>query len=288
MNVIEEHMDDWYLQCIPDDGGRISVLRYSGQDLITTGPPAFKAPGKFLGEYETRPVFGYDDCFPTVDPCSYPGQSGTLRDHGELCWEKWQVRPLGNRLICTVDCPNPDVAFSRILEFSGNTLQWKFEVTSRSVTGLPFLHVMHALMPLKNLQSLDLPLFDRILDESTSAELDLNKPRELNGFLMNTEPGRFRMLLMKNPEQGFVRLGLKERFMIEIGYPVELFPTLGIWWNNLGYPDEEGIRRAEYAFEPIPGSCSDLSRSFADGSYLLAEPGKPVNWEINWVIKMER
>ena len=54
----------WHIQCIPEDGARISILKYDGYDLFTGNPSAFKPPEKFIGEFETRPVYGYDDCFP--------------------------------------------------------------------------------------------------------------------------------------------------------------------------------------------------------------------------------
>jgi hypothetical protein len=72
---------------------------------------------------------------------------------------------------------------------------------------------------------------------------------------------------------------------LKIGFDHRVFPTLGIWWNNGGYP-EGGRLRTECAFEPIPGSCSDLSKSFDDGVYLSVDQGKPLVWEITWTISL--
>jgi hypothetical protein len=68
----------------------------------------------------------------------------------------------------------------------------------------------------------------------------------------------------------------------KVAYNIDLFPTLGIWWNNSGYPDEKGLHRSEFAFEPIPGSCSNLEISVKNGIYLKAEAGKSISWDINW------
>jgi hypothetical protein len=65
----------------------------------------------------------------------------------------------------------------------------------------------------------------------------------------------------------------------------KIFPTVGIWWNNGGYPREEGLKRIECAFEPIPGTCSNLSKSIKDGYYLSVEAGKSFCWEIGWTIE---
>jgi hypothetical protein len=284
MDIIETQIENWHLKCIPEDGGRISVLQFAGQDLLTPGPLYFRTPLKDHGEFETRPVYGYDDCFPTVDLCRYPGQEKNGRDHGELCWQKWQVKAEDNSLNCRVDCHNPRAIFNRTLVFDRNILKWKFSVINLSNSGFAFLHVMHALMPLMNLQGFELPGYQNIMDEITCRNLDLRHPRKLTRFLMEMNPGKFRMLLVKNPEQGLIKLEFKDGTTLLIDYPVDLFPTLGIWWNNQGYPDEDGLRRMEFAFEPIPGSSSSLEQSFKEGRYLFAEPGIPLKWEINWTL----
>ncbi|NQT91889.1 MAG: hypothetical protein HQ559_03940, partial [Lentisphaerae bacterium] len=63
----------WEVECVAGDGGRISRLSFAGRDLLT-GPPAdFRPPTLDYGTYEERPVYGYDDCLPTVVACEYPG-----------------------------------------------------------------------------------------------------------------------------------------------------------------------------------------------------------------------
>jgi hypothetical protein len=92
------------------------------------------------------------------------------------------------------------------------------------------------------------------------------------------------MLLLKEIRDGALVIGFKNDLTLRICFDKILFPTLGIWWNNAGYPDEEGLGRTECAFEPIPGICSDLSKSYTADSYLSAEPGETFSWEIEWKI----
>ena len=147
MEILKADFDNWHIEYIPDDGARIAALRYAGHDLLSSPPVSFRSPERFYGEYETRPVYGYDDCFPTVDPCLCPGGEYQCRDHGELCWQKWITEINGNCLICSTDCLHPRVNFKRILRFERNSLIWRFEVTSLSEERSVFLHVMHALLP---------------------------------------------------------------------------------------------------------------------------------------------
>ena len=282
---VKKYFGNWYIECDPDDGARIQVLKYAGNDLLTVKPELFKAPLKFTGEYETRPVYGYDDCFPTVDTCTYPGKPDICRDHGELCWQQWKFEDYDNKLIFETDCLRPNVKFRRILEFHGSKLLWKFEVVNCSEEKVIFLHVMHALLPLQNIQKLNLPEYGRIIDEIHSKELVLENSQDLVSDLFNIKSGDYKMLLLSKLKGNRIRVGFESDLALSITFDKEIFPTLGIWWNNAGYPAEEGLERIECAFEPIPGSCSDLSKSFSDGIFLETDPGKSISWEISWEVE---
>ncbi len=285
MKIIEADFGNWHIQCLPEDGGRISILKYAGQDLLTLNHPAFKPPDKFYGEYETRPVYGYDDCFPSVDPCIYPDEQFECRDHGELCWQKWQVNTNNNSLICYTKCDKPRVAFKRTLEFSKNKLTWRFEVTNESNKKINFLHVMHSLLPLERIESIQLPAFGKIAEENKKVDPYLKNAHEVANHLLSIKDGTYVMLLLKEISEGSIKLGLHKGITLHMSFDINLFPTIGIWWNKAGYPDEEGMQRTECAFEPIPGTCSNLSESFRNGVYLSVGRGKVFSWEIKWEIE---
>ncbi len=284
MKVIEADIYNWKIECMPWDGARISLLQYKGTDLLTKSFQTFRPPEKNYGEYEIRPVFGYDDCFPTVDPCVYPSGFFECRDHGELCWNRWQARFTDNVLYCYTKCCKPKVTFRRSLEFTENAISWQFEVFNLSGDDLPFLHVMHALMPLTAIGDIGFPGFGSLVDESTGDDTGLKSPEEVRDFLLSLDRGSYRMLLLRNINRDYITVGFRNSLKLRIDFPSDLFPTLGVWWNNAGYPDEEGLRRNECAFEPIPGTCSNLSKSFTEGAYLKIQPGKSLKWEITWKI----
>ncbi len=285
MKNFKADFENWQIECIPEDGARISVLKYAGMDLLTACPPAFNPPEKFYGEYETRPVYGYDDCFPTVDPCFHPEDNFNYRDHGEICWTEWKVNADENNLYCSADCIIPRVVFKRTLKFCRNKLTWKFEVINKSGKKISFLHVMHALMPLDIVQFIKVPGFAETLDEIKSHLYHHKDPQELTQHLLGVKKGTFEMLLLRDIDNGSVKIGFMTGITLQINFDSKMFPTLGIWWNNSGYPDENGLQRCECAFEPIPGLCSNLSKSYEKGIYLSAGPEETLYWEIDWVIE---
>ncbi len=287
MKKTDLNFENWQVKCIPDAGARISLLKYKGFNLLTSEPAYFNTPLKDYGEYETRPVYGYDDCFPSVDACLHPVDGFRIRDHGQVCWMSWQTEIHDNKLICTADCDKPKSLFTRTLEFYKDTLIWKFEISNKSRDPLVFLHVVHPLMPLREISKIEVPAFEKVFDEVTSKEQGINSSTELNTCLLNIKPGNFKMLLLTNVHEGFINLSFLNGLKIRMVYDRKLFPTIGIWWNNCGYPDEKGLQRCECAFEPVPGTNSNLEKSFKDGVFLTVDPAGTFNWELTWRITKE-
>ena len=280
---METDYGKWHIEYTPEDGARISALRFDGYDLLTEQVPGFRPPESFAGEFETRPVFGYDDCFPSVDACISPDTGISIRDHGELCWLPWKVSRAHDGLIFSVDCEAPSVSFVRTLAFDENSILWKFRVRNRSEKKVSFLHVMHALFPLQSIAGFQLPGCASIFDEIMLQDSGLIDPSELTRFPDGIPVGGYAMLLMRDISEGEFVLVFDSGKKLTVRFDKTMFPTLGIWWNNSGYPGS-GVLRSECAFEPIPGNYSDLAKSYLDGRCLETGPSGECCWEISWTI----
>lgn len=282
--VVEEiHICDWYIESIPDDGGRISRLSYKGNELLCRAPSAFRSPSKDYGLYETRPVYGYDDCFPTVDKCKFPcAPEFDVPDHGELCWRKWALEKNGNVLIYKTASRNLPIEFTRKLVFSGNSLTWNFEISNNGSIPIPFLHVMHPLMPLASVNGFKMPEFSSAYDEVNQREAFFTDAKALEKHLKNISSGKFSMLILRGVKAGRMNVNFKFPLRLEIVFPEKQFTSIGIWWNNSGYPAEPGLERCECAFEPIPGDSSSLESNFKERKYLSVEPGGILSWYVEW------
>jgi hypothetical protein len=232
-----------------------------------------------------RPVYGYDDCFPTVDPCVFPeGEQFAIPDHGELCWMKWRVVAKGTKLTCEVSSRHLPVLFNRTLVFGDTSIDWLFEIRNEGDVPLPCLHVMHPLMPLNQVTGLFLPDFEFVFDEINGAELDGNDPKQFAQRLLNRPSGSVDMFLLRGIGEGRFEIAFREGPRLEVNFPIKLFPTIGIWWNRGGYPDEESCRRMECAVEPIPGTTSSLTMSHKDGVNLRVQPRQSLRWTVTWEI----
>ncbi len=178
--------------------------------------------------------------------------------------------------------PVPHVAFNRNLSFQGNSLIWTFKVVNLTDSILHFLHVMNPLMPLKEITDIEVPLFKDVVNEYNPSEINFSTPGDFNRQMLTVKQGDYMMVILKNTVKGRIKLGFSKGYRLIIEYDELMFPSLGIWWNNAGYPFGEGLERTECAFEPIPGTCSNLERSFREGVSLYAAPYGTVSWKIIW------
>ena len=284
MNPLVNRFGRWSIESLPLDGGRICYLAYDDLVLLTTAPTEFHSPIKDYGKYETRPVFGYDDCWPSVSSCKFPGSSWLIPDHGELCWLPWEVSQRPTGVLFRVESMRLPATFERELEFCGNSLTWHFRITNSGPLPLPCQHVMHPLLPLRSISSMVLPNFESVSNATKARELIFCKPAEVADFLISQRPGTAIMLYLHNIREGRLVLGLTGGTDLTISFPVSTFRSLGIWWNNLGYPDEHGCHRSECAFEPIPGSTSHLDCEYKERSCLFIQPETTYSWDCQWQI----
>lgn len=267
---------------MPDDGARLRRLSYRRQELLTPPPDSFRPPRHDFGLYEKRPVYGYDDCFPTVDPCHYPATNLRVPDHGELCWLRANYSAFDRGLKCVFISRILPLIFEREMIFDKNCLSWIFTAVNTGRKALPFLHVMHALMPVSRVRKINLPAFAKIIEEPTGRQLGPNKTRDIEKEILSSPAGRARMFLLCGVKEGFFRMHFHGGLNISVSYDSAIFPTLGIWWNKSGYPDEPGLARDECALEPIPGASSSLKSAYRLGKCLFAPANGTLVWRIDW------
>lgn len=274
----------WHVEYRLEDGGRLSRIAYGDYDLLTTPPSSFRPPADKHGQFENRPVYGYDDCFPSVGACSFPGSQASIPDHGELCWLAWELSEAPNGLTFFVRSRLLPVVFKRKMLFTDSSIIWKFAVLNGGKDVLPFQHSMHPLIRTDEIKRIELPGFESVFDWNRNQLLNRMTPGELRDFLLRRPKGTAEMLFLRNIKTGDLGWTYSNGLSVRMKFPLEYFPTVGIWWDNGGYPDEDGIRRNECVFEPTPGYTSLLTQAYADGNCLTVDPGKRFDWQISWEV----
>jgi hypothetical protein len=205
-------------------------------------------------------------------------------DHGELWRLPAKCQVSDKSLQCVFTSRIWPIVFERRMIFNGRRLTWVFTVINNGRKPLPLIHVMHPLMPLSSVSRMEWPVFDTAVDEVSGKEIALQSGREVRVYLLGIKKWRAKMVLLRGVKKGSFRISFRSGLCLTVDYDCKLFPTLGIWWNNSGYPEEEDIARCECAFEPIPGHWSSLARSYREGNCPFAPAGGKISWRIEWQI----
>ncbi len=154
---------------IPELGGKIASLELGGRQWLWTNPSIpYGAPKRGASYVETAESGGYDECLPSIAPCTLPKTAesfaGTIvPDHGDL----WSQRP-------TIELATAPDAHEATMTWRGATMPFRFrrivrvestgEVVMRYAlknegsVRMPFIWAAHVLLPLTSSTRLALPI----------------------------------------------------------------------------------------------------------------------------------
>ncbi|NSW58346.1 MAG: hypothetical protein HPY44_20245 [Armatimonadetes bacterium] len=279
---------DWEVEC-DLDGGRLTRVCWRGHSLLT-GPHmpggTFTPPDPKWGEYETRPVFGYDDCWPSLEVSLWPGRDRTVRDHGEVCWLPWEIDAGQDALRGTVADSGGEWSFARVLSCDAGALRFDFTVANTGSRPLAMSWAGHALAPPGNVRYLDLPTCRHIRwewpQERATGDTGVQSA-DVWPFLRELE-GQAVMLVLDHCAAPVVTVGLDgARWTLAIE-GVER-PSLGLWYNPGAYPPEPGLEREEFGLEwMLTPECS-LQDAAANGNAMMVAPRDELRWAVTWSVK---
>lgn len=275
---------DWQVECDPQ-GGRLTRVRWRGRDLLTRPHlpgGVFTPPAPKWGEYETSPVFGYDDCWPSLEVSDWPSRGRDVRDHGELCWLQWAVGATYEALTATATDPAGEWRFARVLSCVEGALRFDFNCVNTGARPLAMSWAGHALTPTSGVRDLALPACVAVRqDFPVSAELPA---AGVWPHLCGLPEGTALMLVLTDCQSPVVSVNLDG-----LCWTLKLSgadrPALGLWYNRRGYPPGEGLARDEFGIEWMLTPECLLKDAVSHGSAWILAPGESRWWSVTWTIE---
>lgn len=272
---------DWEVEC-EGHGGRLARVAWRGRELLTPAPPQ-GAAGEQWGEYEKRPVFGYDDCWPSLEVSAWPGRDRAVRDHGELCWLPWVLAATEQALVGTVSEPG-EWTFARTITVADGALRFDLAVSNDGSRPLVMGWAGHALTLPARVTGMELPACDAVTREWPRPEPPHPWPSEIWQRLLGMPRGAAVMLVLRNCHAPVFTLALDGmRWRIEIENVSR--PSLGLWYNNAGYPPEHGLEREEFGLEWMLTPECLLEDAAASGSAVTLSAGETFPWAVTWTLE---
>ncbi|MDD5017890.1 MAG: hypothetical protein PHO15_07325 [Eubacteriales bacterium] len=275
-NVKAIRLENDYLSVgvLPVNGAKVFSLynRITGREYMTQAVSQQYAELKFGEEYIQAEVSGFDDCFPTVDPCvyaDYPWEGTPIADHGETCQLKWDYALHDSGVDMEVHGVRFPYVLRKSLRFKDDkTLRIEYEAKNCCAYDMKFIWTGHIMLNAQEGGRIILPY-----EQGARAKIvfsfneRLGKPGDIvewpSDFAKDGEKQRFDVTAKRNPNGNNYKLSFIDRikkgefiYQYPDGDSVRLlFPQQRISYMNIWVNEGSAFGLHSIAPEPSFGSC---------------------------------
>ena len=265
-------------------GARVTSLlsRHDNREWLRQANSASEIPAPQYGAtFTDTNHFGWDEMFPTVDPCLFPAEpflGNSVPDHGELWQLEWDVVASSpSALHQRVTSERFSYTFDRRLRITNATLRCDYECKVDADIPVPMLWAMHP--------QFDMHVGSRVtLDREFETVLDTSDATAVHevSWLGNLEVERDvledgdRMIYLQPDGDAHEAtiIDLSGSFL-KLSWDNQFAPYFGVWLDRGRYTQGSVV-----ALEPTNGFFDDLARAHVDKTIRYFEPGVPTSW---WV-----
>lgn len=277
---------DWEVACEPQ-GGRLARLAWRGTNLLTEPHlpgGVFTPPAAEWGEYETRPIYGYDDCWPSLEVSAWPGRERMVRDHGELCWLAWDATVTDEALTATVCDPEGAWTFTRQVSVVEAALRCDFAATNTGAEAFPMTWAGHALVPPQRVSDLELPPAAKLRQDWPVASPGAAPVTVAEVWPWLRSQSEAVMLVLERCAEPTVRW-VQDGRRCALTFAAPVTPSLALWYNPGAYPPGAGLARQEFGIEWLLTPECLVQDAVAGGTAIVLAPGETYRWTVTWNIE---
>ncbi len=290
---------------VPALGGKITSIEIAGREWLWRAPVSPpRAPNSDAAYGATGNGGGFDECFPTIAPCTLPSDAAglgglTLPDHGEL-WSRPASFTLDTRddgTYATTEWLGERMPyrFTRTIVARNDSVEMHYRVANEGAQRLPFIWCAHPLFPLTKQTRLEIPDGTRVRVWSQrdialgSPGTELRWPRAVVGgkFVDLSRPyavaRSYACKLFLEPSMGHAAIE-EDGARLEVSFDTTRVPFLGVWIDKGAW---SLIRRGRavrvLGLEPgigAPDSLSEAIRTWKSAGWV--EEGEVREWSVAW------
>lgn len=278
---------------IPESGGKIQSIcdkSYDKELLVQSDDPCFKR-SNYDSEYACGDVSGFDEIFPTIEPCFFPNgpwQGIRVPDHGEVWALPWSHSVNDNALTLHVHGVRFPYRLEKKIRFlRDKAFRISYHAENLSDFELPFIWAPHALWLCDEDMRIVLPPSVKKVISTCSLPNRLGLFGTIHDWPQTIVSGESydicqiypkyegkceKYYAMGDQSEGWCALqGTTTGYTIGMSYPINKVPYLGVW---------EGIMNGRYvtALEPCTGALDALDTAMQWGKARSIQPHSSYDW----------
>jgi len=271
------------LEALPTAGGKISSLfdRARGEEWLWTNPWLHVREPAYGESYVGSLDFGgWDEIFPSVDPCRIATPSGEawVPDHGDLVQLPWCVVSSGpEHWEMEVEGKSLPFLFRRRVVLEGRGIQFHYSVENRAAFAFPWLWCAHPLVPLDAGLSLEAGADFQVLSAYSAASELKGRRVSWNELPPRTERWAAK-LFSEMGAVSQVRIRKGTGASLDLSWNPSEIPYLGLWVNNGGWSGCGSEPYFNLGIEPSTLPVDNLAN--AENPPVL-QPGETRRWTLN-------
>jgi galactose mutarotase-like enzyme len=302
--------DAMELVVLPELGGKILSLksRATGRNWLWQNPfLRLHRPPADVSSYGAYDFGGWDEVFPTVDPCRVLNSAWSARpltDHGELWWRPWQIheteciRDTSAKLVMSVDDPSLPCYFERTITLlAGHSLlTTDYKLVNRSGAPMPFIWAAHLLLAIEPGDLVHLPTGTRV---TSTAHLNVNLMPNRDSFdwplatladgkqidfslIPGADAGYAVKLFAENLALGSVEVEHSESAeRLEFAFDPAVTPYIGMWMNFAAWSGADTLPYFNIGIEPTSCNSDNLERAYLCGQAPMLEANESRRWKLS-------
>lgn len=275
---------------LPEVGGKIAQIHYKASQCNLLIPPQRPyRPIPIDGDWLKHDTSGMDDCFPNVAAGTYPEppwSGAKLPDLGEWTHLVWSIEKSerGELVMRAEGHALPYTAIKAIRFADEHTLHFSYSVVNHGPHSFRYLWSAHPLIAVGERFELEFPHGDLTFRLFPPTADSFTWPNFKGTQLSNDwiPSGTTLKIFVTGFSQGTCELALPNH-TLRFAFDTHVLPSVGIWFNNFGFPRDGNRPFRCIAVEPCTTS-SDLLDHLDASAYAQVPPRATALWEMQLTI----
>jgi galactose mutarotase-like enzyme len=251
-----------------------------GREWLLQPPAAAVDQTHYGARFTDTAVYGWDEMFPTIDPCRYVGEDVTLPDHGEVWSKPWDILDVSpSSLTCATDGVALQYRLTRTIDVTDRHVTLRYRLSTKRPQGMAALWAAHpqfAVLP-GTILALPTNLTDLTAHrEDDPSRADNVELRESGLDWRTVAASGTGTMLYANPATPAAHATLTDPdgSWLRMEWDATKIRYFALWVDNRRYAADPVV-----CLEPMTGGFDSLERAQQRGGVLQVNAGSPVQWQ---------